>query len=162
MYIVPLYLYGDIHRYIRGPKRISNYVQFNTVSRVGTSFATGIYKVLIIFKEKQSASRASYGGARFHFTEVDCWSIPSHRRDAHLRYSRIGMSSENSPLETSFQWWALQILKFENDGRVSSFNSFFWWGAISLFDLSPLLFLDRSYRSSSLTQCFVLCSFVCL
>ena len=26
-----VYLYGDIHRYIRGPKRISNYVQFNTV-----------------------------------------------------------------------------------------------------------------------------------
>ena len=162
MYIVPLYLYRDIHRYIRGPKRVSNYVQFNAVLWAGTLFATKIYKVLIIFKEKQSTPRACYGGARFHFTEVDCWSIPSHRRDAHLRFSRIGMSSENSPLETSLQWWALQILKFENDGRISSFNSFFWWVAISLFDLSPLLFLDRSYRSSSLTQLFVLCSFLCL
>ena len=26
-----IYLYGGIHMYIRGPKRISNYVQFNTV-----------------------------------------------------------------------------------------------------------------------------------
>ena len=61
-------------------------------------------KSLLFFKEKRSAPRACYGGARFHFTEVDCWSIPSHRRDAHLRFSRIGMSSENSPLETSLQW----------------------------------------------------------
>ena len=51
-------------------------------------------KSFYFFKEKRSASRAWYGGARFHFTEVACWSIPSHRRDAHLRFSRIGMSSE--------------------------------------------------------------------
>ena len=51
-------------------------------------------KSLLFFKEKRSTPRACYGGARFHFTEVDCWSIPSHRRDAHLRFSRIGMSSE--------------------------------------------------------------------